>query len=226
MRDTFIRNLYRKAREYEVLDINNSRKSFIRRNGRYMLSTLVALIVLFTLPCGYTQEFLQLASTILSIFIGLLLTVLVFALDKFYGPDRLGAKDYSFGIYENGDTRNVEVSIDEIRHPDAHDKLWHKKSWYYVSKFNVLVGKNVVVAVFALVLLCLNVMYYGKLNEDITGYVFIYEININTVLTFLWLAAIVCLRFMICYLIIEVFYNTIGIISSMVNFMSVKIGRK
>ena len=69
-------------------------------------------------------------------------------------------------------------------------------------------------------------MYYGKLNEDITGYVFIYEININTVLTFLWLTAIVCLRFMICYLIIEVFYNTIGIISSMVNFMSVKIGRK
>ncbi len=55
---------------------------------------------------------------------------------------------------------------------------------------------------------------------------FIYEININTVLNFLWLAAIVCLRFMICYLIIEVFYNTIGIISSMVNFMSVKIGRK
>lgn len=52
MRDTFICNLYRKAREYEVLDINNSRKSFIRRNGRYMLSTLVALIVLFTLPCG------------------------------------------------------------------------------------------------------------------------------------------------------------------------------
>lgn len=52
MRDTFIRNLYRKAREYEVLDINNSRKSFIRRNGRYMLSALVALIVLFTLPCG------------------------------------------------------------------------------------------------------------------------------------------------------------------------------
>lgn len=102
MRDTFIRNLYRKAREYEVLDINNSRKSFIRRNGRYMLSTLVALIVLFTLPCGYTQEFLQLASTILSIFIGLLLTVLVFALDKFYGPDRLGAKDIALAYMRTG----------------------------------------------------------------------------------------------------------------------------
>ena len=52
------------------------------------------------------------------------------------------------------------------------------------------------------------------------------ELVTEAVLTFLWLTAIVCLRFMICYLIIEVFYNTIGIISSMVNFMSVKIGRK
>ncbi len=79
---SFICFVYSKARESENSDINNRRKSFIRRNGRLLLSYPLSCIVLITLPTGYNNEFLQLGASILAILIGLFLTALVFALDK------------------------------------------------------------------------------------------------------------------------------------------------
>ena len=221
---SFIRFVYSKARESETLDINNRKKSFLSRNGRFLLAYPSSIIVLLSLPTGYNNEFLQLGASILAILIGLFLTALVFALDKFYVPPRKKSGDFNVDITENEQTRKLELSIDEILYENARDKLWQKQSFYYVQRFNVLVGKSVIVGILALALICIYVMYFSFFATNIGEYTFV-SFSFSSFLTFLKLVFILFVRFLICYYIVEMFYNTIRIISSMVNFMSVRIKR-
>lgn len=221
---SFICFVYSKARESETLDINNRRKPFIRRNGRLLLSYPLSFIVLLTLPAGYNNDFLQLGASILAILIGLFLTALVFALDKFYIPPRKKDGDYRVEKTENDQTRSIEISVEEIKYENALEKLWQKQSLYYVQQFNVLVGKNVIVGIWALALICTYVMYYNFFSVRLDDYSFV-EITLPSIFLFLKLLLIIASRFFICYFLIEMFYNTVRIISSMVNFMSIRIQR-
>ena len=221
---SFICFVYSKARESETLDINNRRKPFIRRNGRLLLSYPLSFIVLLTLPAGYNNDFLQLGASILAILIGLFLTALVFALDKFYIPPRKKDGDYRVETTENDQTRSIEISVEEIKYENAQEKLWQKQSLYYVQQFNVLVGKNVIVGIWALALICTYVMYYNFFSVSWDDYSFV-AITLSSILLFLKLLLIIAFRFFICYFLIEMFYNTMRIISSMVNFMSIRIQR-
>lgn len=222
---TFINYIYSKAREYEALDINHKRKSFIERNSRYLFAFPFSVFIICTLQEGYSSEFLQLGASILAILIGLFITALVFALDKFYNPSVNNKKDYKLVLSENERTRNLEMSIDEVKFLNAKEKLWNKQSLYYVQKFNVIVGKSVIVGVWALALICLNVMYIDFFSVDLSNYAFV-SLTFQSFLIFLKFLLVVLIRFLICYYVIEVFCNTIKIISSMVNFMSVKIKRE
>lgn len=221
---SFICFVYSKARESETLDINNRRKPFIRRNGRLLLSYPLSFIVLLTLPAGYNNDFLQLGASILAILIGLFLTALVFALDKFYIPPRKKDGDYRVETTENDQTRSIEISVEEIKYENALEKLWQKQSLYYVQQFNVLVGKNVIVGIWAMALICTYVMYYNFFSVRLDDYSFV-EITLPSIFLFLKLLLIIAGRFFICYFLIEMFYNTVRIISSMVNFMSIRIQR-
>ena len=221
---SFICFVYSKARESETLDINNRRKPFIRRNGRLLLSYPLSFIALISLPAGYNNDFLQLGASILAILIGLFLTALVFALDKFYIPPRKKDGDYRVETTENDQTRSIEISVEEIVYENAQEKLWQKQSLYYVQQFNVLVGKNVIVGIWALALICTYVMYYNFFSVRLDDYSFV-EITLPSIFLFLKLLLIIAGRFFICYFLIEMFYNTVRIISSMVNFMSIRIQR-
>lgn len=221
-RHSFIYYVFSKARECETLDINNRKKTFVQRNGRYLFAYPITFFVLCTLSEGFSNDFLQLGASILSIFIGLFLTALVFALDKFYIPTNNNLGDYKLDVDENGMNRNIEVYIDKIEFQNAQDKLWQKQSLYYVQKFNILVGKSVIIGIWALALICINVMYSSFFSINLANYTTA-PITLQSFLIFLKLLSVVVVRFLICYFMIEVFYNTIGIISSMVNFMSVRI---
>lgn len=222
IKKSFIHYVFSTARECETLDVNNRKKTFVQRNGRYLFAYPTTCFVLCTLSEGFSNDFLQLGASILSIFIGLFLTALVFALDKFYIPTNNNLGDYKLDVDENGMNRNIEVSIDKIEFQNAQDKLWQKQSLYYVQKFNILVGKNVIIGIWALALICINVMYSSFFSINLANYTTV-PITLQSFLIFLKLLSVVVVRFLICYFMIEVFYNTIGIISSMVNFMSVRI---
>lgn len=219
---SFIQFVYSKARESETLDINNQRKSFLRRNIRYIISYPLTILVLLSLPAGYNKDFLQLGASILAILIGLFLTTLVFALDKFYVPPKKKSGDFSLNLTEKDETRNIEISFDEILFEDAREKYWQKLSLYYVQKFNVLVGKSVIVGIWALALICIYVIYFNLFSINIWNYSFV-TITLPSIFLFIKLLLITTIRFLICYYMIEMFYNTIRIISSMVNYMSVRI---
>ena len=194
-------------------------------NARLLLSYPLSFIVLLTLPEGYNNDFLQLGASILAILIGLFLTALVFALDKFYIPSKKKNGDFKLDLKENNQTRNLELSINEIVYENAREKLWQKQSFYYVQKFNVLVGKSVIVGIWALVMICVYVMFFRFFATNIWDFTFV-TITISSIMTFLKLLLISAVRFLISYYMIEMFYNTIRIISSMVNFMSIRVQRQ
>ena len=125
---------------------------------------------------------------------------------------------------ENDQTRSIEISVEEIVYENAQEKLWQKQSLYYVQQFNVLVGKNVIVCIWALALICTYVMYYNFFSVRLDDYSFV-EITLPSIFLFLKLLLIIATRFFICYFLIEMFYNTVRIISSMVIFMSIRIQR-
>lgn len=217
---TFISYVFSEARKSETLDINNKKKPFIQRNGRFLIALPLSTFIVFT--NSYNDTFLQLAASILSILIGLFITSLVFAMDKFYTPLKNKKEDYKLDVVEKELVRNLEISIDKYVFENSHEKLWQKQSLYYVQKFNVLVGKSVIVGVWTLALICLNVMYYDFFHINFYNYSIV-SLDLYSLLIFLKLFFISIFRFLICYYMIEIFYNTIEIISSMVNFMAIKI---
>lgn len=214
---SFICNIYIKARESEKLDVNGKKKSFITRNGRYLIVLITSICLHCALLKGYSVYFLQLGATILSILIGLFLTALVFALDKFYVKDD-GIENYKLDIND----KEIDVSLEKLNFDNAQNKEIKKQSFNYVQQFNFLVGKSVIVGVWALALICINIMCVDFFSANLCDYKFV-PITVQSFWLFLKLLLNFILRFFILYHIVEVFYNTIRIISSMVNFMSIRI---
>ena len=222
--DIFITRVYRQARQFERLDINGKPKVCWRRNARYLTALPLSVLICALLPSGYPAAFLEMVATILSVLIGLLLTALVFALDKAYRPTDNDCADYNLEIAEGDETRDIQLSVNRVRHANAREKLWSKQSSFYISKFNILVGKNVITALWALALVSICVLFPDCFTVNFSDYK-ITAPTIESILKFVGLAAVTSVRFLICYFFIEIFYNTTGIISSLVNFMSIKIHR-
>ena len=212
---TFLGYVYGEARKSEKLDIDSKAKSFWRSNSRIILGAIISICILVFLPEGYSDTFLELISTMLSIFIGLFLTVLVFALDKFYRPNICKIGDYKFEITHKDISKQYELSLDEIKYPNALEKLFQKRSYNYLKQFVALIGKCVVVSVWTLILVCCYVIFFDYFNINIYDYI----CARNWLIRFLGIAVV---RFLISYYMVEILYNTIKIIGSMVNFMLAK----
>lgn len=212
---TFLGYVYGEARQSEIKDINGNIKSSFFKNCRIILGIIISTSLLVLDPSGYDDSFLQLVTTIVSIFIGLFLTALVFALDKFYKPNQCKIGDYNLEILHEDQHRKYELSIDEIKHLNAQEKKFQRQSYRYLKQFVVLIGKCVIVSIWTLLLVCLYVIFVDYFRIDIYEYICMKNWYIR-------IPIIVIVRFLISYYMIEIFYNTIRIISSMVNFMIAK----
>lgn len=212
---TFLGYVYGEARQSEIKDINGSIKSCFSKNFRIILGVIISTSLLVLVPSGYDDSFLQLVTTIVSIFIGLFLTALVFALDKFYKPNQCKIGDYSLEIWHEDQPNKYELSLDEIKHLNAQEKKFQKQSYRYLKQFVVLIGKCVVVSIWTLTLVCLYVIFVDYFRIDIYEYICMKNWYIRVPI-------IVIVRFLISYYMVEIFYHTIRIISSMVNFMIAK----
>lgn len=212
---TFLGYVYGEARQSEIKDINGNIKSCFSKNFRIILGIIISTGLLMLVPSGYDDSFLQLVTTIVSIFIGLFLTALVFALDKFYKPNQCKIGDYNLEILHEDQLSKYELSLDEIKHLNALERKFQKQSYRYLKQFVVLIGKCVVVSIWTLALVCLYVIFVDYFRIDIYEYICMKNWYIR-------IPIIVIVRFLISYYIVEIFYHTIRIISSMVNFMIAK----
>jgi hypothetical protein len=192
--------LKKKAIEYEQKDINGKTSvSFRERYARKLISSFVALILILLLKTGFSDTFISYVSTILSIFIGLFITALIFSFDKFYVKK-------------------------DLTKANAQEKLMDVQSFNFSKQFSYVTGYNIILSIFTLVLLSINTLF----PEISSINIFQYELNFSDIKTeyicnFIQISFIYVQRFLVLYWLSSIIYLTIFIISSMVNYMSLKI---
>lgn len=113
-KDNFFTLLMKGARESESININNRKKGFWKRNTRIIVCTLLSLILVIITKSGFSNDFVSFISTVLSIFVGLFITALIFALDRFYEPINYGINEYNVSITENEQHRDLGLAIEQI----------------------------------------------------------------------------------------------------------------
>lgn len=199
----YLIDLRNKAHRFERIDINGKEDtSFV---GKYLLKiifSLISIAFVYLLEDGFSENFVSFASKTLAILIGLFMTAIIFSFNKFY-----------------------ENSVSE--EANSSEKLWDTQAYNYTKKFAYLTSYNIVLSIFVIVALSLNTLFQIPMSVNIHLFVFDYhQINRSSIWIFLKLSFIALQRFFILYWMLRVMYNTLFIVSSMVNYMTVKIDRK
>ena len=224
----YLVGLRREAIRFERMDINGKESTnYFRRHFRRIFCFVFAGTVFIFIPSGFSQNFISYASTVLSILVGLFITAIIFSFDKFYSNLIKELSDYDITIKRDGsDTaKSFEVSVKEMVHPNATQKLWDTQSHNYSKQFAYLTGYNIILSVLAIALLSFSALFPEFMETNIWNYSYYEGINGKTAGNFLMVTFIVLQRFLVLYWMLGIMYNTLFIVSSMVNFMIAKIDR-
>ena len=213
----------------ERTDINGSIASssfakYFRRVG----FLLVSGIIIYKLGIGFSTNFISYASTVLSILIGLFINAIIFSLDKFHQYIDRSISVYDISINNDNATLNKDYkfAIKNVTQLNANQELSRKQSYNYTKQFAFITGYNIVLCVFTIILLLLCTLFPSKLAVNIHHYRFIYKnFDGRSICNFLLLTFVILQRILILYWILRVMYNTLFLVSSMVNFMTVKIDK-
>lgn len=190
------------AKKLENIDINNKiDDSFYAAYGKSILFTIITLLLIYLLENGFNEKFINLISSSLSILIGLFITSLIFSFDKFYEPIK----------YEN---------------PNSREKLWENQDYNYSKIFSYITAYTILLSIFVLILVVPNTLELYKMNYNLNNLEFSFvNVNIDSITLFIKGTALFTQRFLVIYCLIEILYNTLFIVSSMVNHIRAKIER-
>ena len=199
----YLVELRKEANRLKRTDINNKvDDTFYAKYFKIIIFLIICGISIIILNKGYNKEFLGYISSILSILVGLFITALIFSFDKFYDP-----------IQEEN--------------PNSRTKLWDKQDYNYSKKFSYITAYTIVLSIFTLVMLVPNILFESFINLDLNSLTLqTKEISANSIKLFLKAFLIIIQRFIIAYWLLEILYNTLFIVSSMVQYMTTKIDRK
>lgn len=155
---------------------------------------------------GFNADFVSFLSSLLSIFIGLFTTALIFSFDKFT-EDKSGKSDIS----------------------NARIALWSKQAYNYAKKFAFITGYTIVLSVFSLCLLFISSLFPNleeiNINDYFISFKFLRNQPILSLKYFSQFALIFLIRFAVLYFFLRILYNTLFIVSSMVQYMTIKMDR-
>lgn len=192
-----------KASTFERTDINGSVDESFR--AKYLLKFVFGItsgILVYLLKDGFSGDFVSYASSVLSILVGLFITALIFSFDKFY------------------------QSQNHLDTADSKSKLWDKQAYNYSKKFAYITGYTIVLSIFTLVLLAVSALFKDVTSLNLFSLRFnfnnidIYSAKVFCIATFL-----IMQRFFVLYWLLKIMYNTLFIVSSMVQYMTTKIDR-
>lgn len=194
--------LVKEANKLERIDVNNKiDNSFFSVYLRYVFHILLTLFLLCVLNNGFSEKFIDLISSSLSIVIGLFITALIFSFDKFY---------------EKPKSENI----------DSRQKLWDKQDFNYSKIFAYVTGHTIIISIFVLILIVPNTFGIYNMEYNLSNLEFDFKnISKDSSLLFFKSLLLFLQRFMVVYYLLKIAYNTLFIVSSMVNHMRAKIER-
>lgn len=200
----YLKILFKESNKFERTDINNKvDESISARYGLKSALIIITLTLIFLLKKGFTDEFISFVSSVLSILVGLFITALIFSFDKFYEPNK---------TEEN----------------NSRIKLWDTQAYNYAKKFAYITSKTIVVSIVTLVALILSTLFKEPFDLNLFEYVFIDEKDelFEGCITVIMLIFNYIQRFIVIYFLLRIMYNTLFIVTSMVQYMTTKIDRK
>lgn len=227
----YLFELRKNAIRFERIDINgNTDKSFFSKNFRRIICFVIALLAVCFLHNGFSSNFVSYTSTVLSILIGLFITAIIFSFDKFHQNSKINSKSYGISI-KRKDTDNpekeYEVSLIDISLPTSKENLWNTQSFNYSKQFAYITGYNIVLSVFTIAFLSFSTMFESRMSINVCDYYLnLHNINKETVFNFANITFALLQRFCVIYWTSSIMYNTLFLVSSMVNFMTIKIDRE
>lgn len=201
----FLKILRKEASRFERTDINNKVDETFRANYLVKISfAIISIILVFLLKNGFGESFISYVSSVLSILVGLFITALIFSFDKFYEPS------------------NEE-------NPDSKIKLWETQAHNYAKKFAYITSYTIVLSIFTLVLLAVSALFEKATQLNVFNLSFCFEClkkDFNAFKLFGIAFFVIVQRFLILYWLLKIMYNTLFVVSSMVQYMTTKIDRK
>lgn len=197
----FLLELRNKAAYFEQIDINGiEEKSFIKRNIKTIICSVISTVIVYNLDNGFSSNFITYSSTVLSILVGLFITALIFSFDKFYAT--------------------------KAKKETSKDKLWDTQAYNYSKQFAYITGYNIVLCIYVLLLVAISSLFEDFMSLNIFDYYLdLQNITFSSLLTLGILLVVLFQRFFVIYWILSIMYNTLFIVSSMVNFMIARIDR-
>lgn len=202
----YLKLLRKEASRFERTDINNKvDESFKAKHGVKIVLALVSATLVYFLDTGFSDSFVSYVSSVLSILVGLFITALIFSFDKFYEPT----------TDENANSRI---------------KLWDKQAYNYAKKFAYITSYTIVISIFTLVLLAISALFGDVTRINVCNLTLCFDcisFSDKEALKLFGLGTFAILqRFCVIYWLLRVMYNTLFIVSSMVQYMTTKIDRK
>ena len=200
----YIKNIKNKAIKYESLDANGDNIDRYQIVLKRVVIWSIAVVLLSSGLTGVSDRFINFTGCILSIFIGLFITALLFAFDK------IGIKQ---------EKENQKIS------PKAINILKDTQEYNFAKQCIYILGYNVILCTFVLILILFCVCFDSLMSFNLLDYEFTY-ISITSTWIFVQGIIVICIRFFIFYYLIHIFYYTLYAISSLINMMTIKRNRQ
>lgn len=181
------------------------------RGGRiaFLLSFWVLSgLIVWRIPQGFSDTFIDYIKDIFAIFVGFFVTVLCFVFDKLDTEQLLAP--------EQEDSVPAEERLDSL------DILRIKQEHNYTVRFFYTIGLIILFSAAVILFLIPNIFWSGWLNVNIQNYVLVNswsEINWSSISLFLYLGFCIIYRVLVVLMTIKVFYYTIYSVSSLLQVL-------
>lgn len=201
----YLRILKKEASRFERTDINNNVDESI--SAKYFVKILFFIIstgMFWLLKSGFSESFVSYVSAVLSILVGLFITALIFSFDKFYEPTN-------------------------EQNPNSRIKLWETQAYNYAKKFAYITSYTIVLSIFTLVFLAISALFVKETQLNVFNLSICFDCISFEDFSSLKLGVlaffVVAQRLLVVYWLLKITFNTLFIVSSMVQYMTSKIDR-
>lgn len=205
--NTLIR-YFQRANSVLAKDINGKPFSNSSR-WLYRLSFwVIACAIVWFLPKGLSENFIDYIKDIFAIFVGFFVTVLCFVFDKLDTEHVLAEEE------------NDNLPAEERRNAIQNIKI--KQEHNYTVRFFYTIGLIVLFSTIVIMLLIPNIIWAGWFNHDVSEYTIVnpfISISWDNISLFIHLAICVVYRVVVVMLTIRVFYYTTYSVSSLLQVL-------
>ena|SRR5690554_5478641 len=192
----YVKELYLKSFRYKRTDINGEiDKSCCSKYLMRLVFITISLIILFVVPKGYSNDFIEHISGILSILVGLFITTLIFSFEKFYTKKKISNR--------------------------FNERLKDTQDYNFTKIFTNLTSYTILLSILAIILVSLYTLFKEYFSLDISEVEFSlkdYDIKLT-----LRVFIVSLVRIITFYSLLNILYNTVFVVVTMNHYMNNKL---